>query len=64
LLSAEQAQHSDELDDAVAAFLALCLVDVGRAQEAAALALGSLSRHLPRYNRSLKRYAEALLADQ
>jgi hypothetical protein len=63
LLTAEQTKPSDELDDAVAAFLALCLVDVGHAKEAAALALGSLSRHLPRYNRSLKRYADALLAD-
>ena len=63
LLSAERAQSSDEFDDAVVAFLALCLVDAGRAHEAAALSLGSLSRHLPRYNRSLKRYADALLSD-
>lgn len=64
LLTAELTKPSDELDDAVAAFLALCLVDAGRAQEAAALALGSLSRHLPRYNRSLKRYAETVLSDR
>ncbi len=63
LLTAELTKPSDELDDAVAAFLALCLVDAGRAKEAAALSLGSLSRHLPRYNRSLKRYAETLLSD-
>ncbi|OCP09223.1 MULTISPECIES: tetratricopeptide repeat protein [unclassified Ensifer] len=63
LLTAERAKPSDELDDAVSAFLALCLVDAGRAGEAAGLALGSLSRHLPRYNRSLKRYADSLLPD-
>lgn len=63
LLSAERSMPSDELDDAVVAFLALCLVDADRPKEAAALALGSLSHHLPRYNRSLKRYAESLLAD-
>ncbi|WP_077960229.1 tetratricopeptide repeat protein [Ensifer adhaerens] len=63
LLTAERDKPSDELDDAVVAFLALCLVDTGQAQQAAALTLGSLSRHLPRYNRSLKRYAETLLSE-
>jgi hypothetical protein len=63
LLVVERTRPSDDLDDAVSAFLALCLVDAGRAKEAAGLALGSLSRHLPRYNRSLKRYADSLLPD-
>ncbi len=63
LLEAERTMPSDELDDAVVGFLALSLVDAGRAQEAAGLALGRLARHLPRYNRSLKRYADALLSD-
>ncbi|WP_455854220.1 tetratricopeptide repeat protein [Ensifer canadensis] len=55
---------SDELDDAVLGFLALSLVDAGRAAGGrAGLALGRLARHLPRYNRSLKRYADALLPD-
>lgn len=63
LLTAERDKPSDELDDAVVAFLALCLVDTGQAQQAAALALDSLSRHLPRYNRSLKRYAEMLMPE-
>ncbi|OCP17337.1 MULTISPECIES: tetratricopeptide repeat protein [unclassified Ensifer] len=63
LLEAERTMPSDELDDAVAAFLALSLVDAGRAREAAGLALGRLARHLPRYNGSLKRYADALLPD-
>lgn len=63
LLQAERTMPSDELDDAVVAFLALALIDAGRAQEAAGLALGRLARHLPRYNGSLKRYADALLPD-
>lgn len=60
LLTAERAAGSDALDDAVAAFLALSLVEVGREREAVALALGALARHLPRYNRSLANYARAL----
>ncbi|MEV3926570.1 tetratricopeptide repeat protein [Actinomadura coerulea] len=60
LLTAEREAASDELDDAVTAFLALALTDVGREREAAGLALGALSRHLPRYNRSLSNYAKAL----
>jgi tetratricopeptide (TPR) repeat protein len=60
LLAAERAAGSDELDDAVAAFLALALVDTGREREAAALALAALARHLPRYNRSLARYAQEI----
>ena len=39
LLAAERAAGSDELDDAVAAFLALALVDTGREREAVALSL-------------------------
>lgn len=63
MLEAERTMPPDDLDDAVAAFLALSLVDAGRAREAASLALGRLARHLPRYNRSLERYADALLPD-
>ncbi len=63
LLTAEREAASDELDDAVTAFLALALTDVGREREAAGLALGALSRHLPRYNRSLSNYAKALTQD-
>ncbi|MFE7763100.1 tetratricopeptide repeat protein [Streptomyces sp. NPDC057438] len=59
MLLAERAKTSDHLDDAVTAFLALSLVDLGREREAAALALGALSRHLPCYNTSLARYAAA-----
>jgi thioredoxin-like negative regulator of GroEL len=61
LLTAEREAGSDDLDDAVAAFLALALIDTGREREAAALALAALSRHLPRYNRSLANYARALV---
>lgn len=60
LLTREREAGTDALDDAVAAFLALSLADTGREREALSLALRALSRHLPRYNRSLARYAEAL----
>ena len=59
-LKAESARTSDELDTAVQAFLALALVDLGREREAAAISLVALARHLPRYNRSLARYAGAI----
>lgn len=42
------------------AFLALALADVSREREALSLALTALSRHLPRYNRSLANYAQAI----
>jgi tetratricopeptide (TPR) repeat protein len=58
LLTAELNEGSDNLDDAVRAFLALALVDVGREREAASLALTALAPHLPRYQRSLANYAE------
>ena len=61
LLTTETSQPSDDLDDAVAAFLALCLADLGREREALSLALTVLSPHLPRYHRSLGNYAAALL---
>ena len=60
LLSAELAQPGDELDGAVGAFLALALVDLGREREAVAVSLTALSRYLPRYSRSLTRYAQEL----
>lgn len=60
LLTAERAAGSDELDDAVNAFLALALVDTGREREAVSVALAALSGHLPRYQRSLANYAHDL----
>ena len=63
LLVAELERPNDELDQAVRAFLALALADLGREREALSISLGALSRYLPRYNRSLARYADALLED-
>lgn len=60
LLMAEREAVSDELDDAVSAFLALALVDIRREREAVSLALTALSRHLPRYQRSLANYARLI----
>jgi len=62
LLSPELSAESDELDDAVIAFLALVLVDLGREREAVSLSLEALSHHLPRYNQSLARYAQNLIS--
>ena len=58
LLREERKAGSDELDDAVDAFRALALVDLGREREAVALALTALAGHLPRYARSVRNYAE------
>ena len=63
LLMAEREQESDDLDDAVAATLALALVDVGREREAVSIAVTALSRHMTRYRRSMANYAR-LIADQ
>jgi tetratricopeptide (TPR) repeat protein len=60
LLRVERERGSDELDDAVAAFYALALADVGREREALSLALTALAPHLPRYQRSLTNYARDL----
>lgn len=66
LLTAEMHAVSDDpgakrLDDALRAFLALALTDVGREREAVSLALGALAPHLPRYQRSLANYARLLV---
>jgi tetratricopeptide (TPR) repeat protein len=60
LLTLELEAAHDELDEAVRAFLALALVDLGRERDAVAISLTALARYLPRYNRSLARYAQAL----
>jgi hypothetical protein len=60
LLLAELNETSDELDGAVRAFLALALSDVGREREALSYSLLALAAYLPRYNRSLARYARDL----
>lgn len=64
LLSTERDGDSDTLDDAISAFLALALVDVGREREAASLALTALSRHLTRNQRSLANYAQQIYTNQ
>ncbi|MEV5439460.1 tetratricopeptide repeat protein [Streptomyces sp. NPDC052682] len=61
LLTPELDAPSDELDDAVRATLALCLSSLGRDREGLSLVLGALARHLPRYQRSMTRYARALV---
>ena len=63
LLTAERDAGSDDLDDAVAAFLALALVDTGREREAVSVALRALAPHLPRYQRSLGNYARSISDD-
>ncbi|BDI23845.1 tetratricopeptide repeat protein [Herbiconiux sp. L3-i23] len=60
LLEPELAAEHDEFDDAVRAFLALALHDVGRAGEGLALTIDALVPHLPRYGRSLSFYARDL----
>jgi tetratricopeptide (TPR) repeat protein len=61
LLTAEREQPSNDLDDAVSAFLAFALADSGREREAASVALFALAPHLPRYQLSVGRYARALV---
>jgi tetratricopeptide (TPR) repeat protein len=63
LLTAERDAASDDLDDAVAAFLALALVDTDREREAVSVALRALAPHLPRYQRSLGNYARSISDD-
>jgi tetratricopeptide (TPR) repeat protein len=60
LLRQELDASSDELDAAVRAFLALALVDLGREREAVATSLAALAPYLPRYSRSVARYAAHL----
>ena len=60
ILTAEMKVGSDELDGAVRGFLALALADLGREREALAISLTALATYLPRYNRSLARYAQGL----
>jgi tetratricopeptide (TPR) repeat protein len=64
LLTAEQNAGSDDLDDAVAGFLALALADAGREREALSVALTALAGHLTRYHRSLSNYARLLPEDE
>ncbi len=62
LLTAERGTESGPLDDAVVAFLALALADMGKEREALSMTLEALAPHLPRYQQSLANYAR-ILAD-
>ncbi|HLH59689.1 MAG TPA: tetratricopeptide repeat protein [Streptosporangiaceae bacterium] len=61
LLTAEIDAASDDLNDAVVAFLALALVDLGREREAASAALAALAPHLRRYQLPVSNYARLLV---
>ncbi|KFF22893.1 tetratricopeptide repeat protein [Chryseobacterium sp. JM1] len=61
ILREEKENYSDELDDAVHAFLALSLSSLNNDKEALSLVLESLSKHLPRYNRSVYNYSKELI---
>jgi|HubBroStandDraft_5_1064220.scaffolds.fasta_scaffold283951_1 hypothetical protein len=60
LLHHERGAPSDELDDAVAAFLALAFIDAGEPRDALSIALTALAPHLSRYSRSVAGYARDL----
>lgn len=60
LLENEKARGSDGLDDALTAFLALAMADIGREREALSVALTALAPHLLRYQRSVTDYARML----
>lgn len=61
VLDVEATDLDDGLDDAVVAFRALVLSDLGREREALSVTLFALSSHLPRYQRSVGNYARLLL---
>ena len=63
-MEAESLQPEDELSGAVSAFHALALSNLGREREGLSHALSALSKHLPRYNASLARYAAELLLSE
>ena len=63
LLERELERPADHLSGAVRAVLALALTDVGREREAVSIAVTALAEYLPRYNRSMARYAAALVVD-
>ncbi|HEY4463946.1 MAG TPA: tetratricopeptide repeat protein [Streptosporangiaceae bacterium] len=61
LLTAEIDAVSDDLNEAVVAFLALALADTGREREAVSLALAALAPHLPQYQKTVANYARLLV---
>ena len=63
LLEAEREQPSDELDDAVAAVLALALADTASRSRPVSVAVAALAPHLQRYQRSMANYARLLVEE-
>jgi hypothetical protein len=61
LLTAEIDAASDDLNEAVMAFLALALADSGREREAVSLTLAALAPHLPEYQKTVANYARLLV---
>jgi tetratricopeptide (TPR) repeat protein len=57
----DQLEPGNPLADAEAATRALILVNMGRATEGAGIAIRALAPHLPRYQRSMRNYAQAIL---
>lgn len=60
ILKNEKQNYSDELDDAVDIFLALSLSSKNQFEEALSLTIKSLSKYLPRYQKSTFNYANEL----
>lgn len=60
LLRPELELPADQLTGAVRTFLALALNDLGRPVEAVAVAVGALAEYLPRFNRSVARFASEI----
>lgn len=61
LLDAERHRTRDELDDAVAVFLAFALTDAGHPVRAVGEVTAAMAAHLPRYQRSVRAYAQDLI---
>jgi tetratricopeptide (TPR) repeat protein len=57
----DRLEPDNELADAASAVRALVLVNAGRAAEGAGVAIAALSKHLPRYQRSMANYAQDLI---
>lgn len=61
LLTVERDAGSDELDEALLCVMALTLTALGREREAVSILVTAMSDHLPRYQRSMRNYARALV---
>ena len=61
LSSTSRGKARYQLNDAVIAFLALALTDIGREREAVSVALAALAPHLHRYQVSVSNYARQLV---